>query len=128
MDERDERPNWNRPNRILLVDNDELVLEAIAARLEGEGYEVHAVVNAMQALAIFRRHDIDFVIADINMPGLDGIGLSEDLRAFSEVPILLITAYPEDYAGGIGHLPDIEILAKPFSWPDLESRMSAAMV
>lgn len=105
--------------RILVVDNDERIVAAITARLTSEGYECLPALTANQALMLYDSGGVDLVITDLNMPGCDGIALSERLREKSSVPILQITAYPTVYEGCTSHIRDTCIVSKPFEWDTL---------
>ena len=105
--------------RILVVDNDERIVAAITARLTNEGYECLPALAANQALSLYDEGGVDLVITDLNMPGCDGIALSERLREKSSVPILQITAYPTVYEGCTSHIRDTCVVSKPFEWDAL---------
>ena len=102
--------------RILIVDNDETILEALAIRLEDQGYECVHALGGGEALASFEEQPADLVITDLNMPGCDGIALAESLRESSNVPIIIMTAFPTTYEGSWDHLPGVMALTKPFAW------------
>lgn len=112
------RPHQD-PSTVLVVDNDEDLLEAVCARLASLGLEAIPARSSAQAMAWVRECPIDFVISDIRMPGLDGIGLAEDIRQLSAVPVILMTAFPEDYADSVQHIPGASLIAKPFAWDTL---------
>lgn len=105
--------------RILVVDNDELIVKAITARLTSEGYDCLPATSAQQGFSLYERGGVDLVITDLNMPGCDGIALSERLREISSVPILQITAYPTVYEGCTAHIRDTCVVSKPFEWDAL---------
>jgi DNA-binding response OmpR family regulator len=108
-----------KKGRILVVDNDERIVAAIAARLSSEGYECLPALAAKQALSLYDQGGVDLVITDLNMPECDGIALSERLREKSSVPILQITAYPTVYEGCTSHILDTCVVSKPFEWDTL---------
>jgi DNA-binding response OmpR family regulator len=109
----------DKKGRILVVDNDERIVTAIAARLTSEGYECLPAGSARQGLSLYERGGVDLVITDLNMPECDGIALSERLREISSVPILQITAYPTVYEGCTSHIRDTCVVSKPFEWDAL---------
>jgi len=102
--------------RILIVDNDETILEALAVRLEDLGHECVHALSGSEALACFQEQPTDLVITDLNMPGCDGIALAESLRESSSVPIIIMTAFPTTYEGSWDHLQGVMALTKPFAW------------
>ncbi|WP_376091981.1 response regulator [Roseomonas sp. CCTCC AB2023176] len=93
------RPAGSRP-RVLLVEDEEVVREVLATQLADEGYEVLAVANAEEALAILGRLGApDAMVTDLNMPGMNGIDLIRRLRAAgTAVPTVLLTGNAEDGA------------------------------
>jgi len=100
---------------ILLVDNDEDLVDAVRSRLEHAGYQCATATTGGEAFVTFCGGLFDLVITDLNMPGIDGIGLVEQIRADSVVPIIVITGYPEAYREQIRRLPQVSILPKPFA-------------
>ena len=102
--------------RILIVDNDESILQALAIRLEDQGYECVHAHSGSEALTCFKEQAIHLVITDLNMPGCDGIALAESLRESSGVPIIIMTAFPTTYEGSWDHLQGVMALTKPFAW------------
>lgn len=109
----------NAPTKVLVVDNDEILLQAICLRLRATGLEVSAAVNASQALSLFDEHPVDVVVSDVNMPGVDGVGLAERLRERSDVPVLLMTCYGWSYGDAFGHVPGVRMIEKPFALEDM---------
>jgi CheY-like chemotaxis protein len=105
--------------RVLVVDDEPLVLEVVASMLDELGCETVRVRSAREALGtIAQDQTIDVLIADIDMPGLDGSVLATRARSFRpELPIILIT-------GGVTTSPGFPLLRKPFALPDLERVMA----
>jgi CheY-like chemotaxis protein len=80
--------------RILVADDDPVVLEQLGAELRDEGYEVVVAADGRAALATLRQSPIDLLIADINMPELGGASLIQELRrdpAFARLPIIVVS-------------------------------------
>jgi PAS domain S-box-containing protein len=108
-----------RSLRVLLVDDDRLVLRSTAAMLEDLGHEVLAVPSGESALAIIRDGvtSTDLVIADQAMPGMTGLQLAHEIRAVRPgLPVLLATGYGELPPGISGNLPRLN---KPFTQQQL---------
>ena len=84
-----------RENRLLLVDDDEMVLGSLRSLLELETeYEVHTAAGGEQALALAEEHQLDLVISDYRMPGATGLEfLSEIQEADLDVPLVMLTGY-----------------------------------
>ncbi len=83
---------------ILIVDDDPFVAEMLVILLEDEGYAVDSAGDGKQALAMFLRNPgTNLVMSDMNMPGMDGLQLTREIRKVnSEVPILLLTARDDE--------------------------------
>ena len=84
----------SRP-RVLIVDDDPLVLRSCARVLAKEGYDIETQLDGDAAVAAVKARSFDVVLSDINMPGLDGLGLMERVREHDlDVPIVLVTGSP----------------------------------
>lgn len=105
--------------RILIIDNDEGVVAAITARLENMGYQCVAAGTGAQGIAAFRDRDIDLVITDLNMPAGDGVVLAGTLRKTSDVPIVIVTGFHDEYRSELRSIPGVTLLEKPFDSNDL---------
>lgn len=80
---------------VLLVDDDGSVLLTLAIALRRQGHNVTVAGDAMQALSHLKRHDFQFLISDVRMPGLSGVELAGRVRRMSNPPeIILTSAYP----------------------------------
>ena len=80
--------------RLLLVDDDETLLRLMSIRLENDGFDVSSVTSATQALRSLYNKDIDVVLSDLRMPGLDGLALFEQIMGIrKDIPVILMTAH-----------------------------------
>jgi len=116
-------------SRILIVEDEESLLEAIKMNLELEGYEVVTAVSGPEALKKFGEQRINLVVLDIMMPKLDGYAVCAELRRLSNpVPILMLTAkgQVEDRVIGLDAGAD-DYLVKPFSTEELLARVRALL-
>lgn len=109
--------------RILVVDDDEMVLMALDELLRPEGYEVHTVLSGADALKKLDQNDYDLLMLDIIMPEMDGFELCKKIRQIEgckETPIVFLTAKSreEDRATGIGAGANL-FLSKPISPEEL---------
>ena len=87
----------NRP-RVLLVDDDRSVLDALGAVIESEGFELVRAADGHEAVEKFRQQPIDIVLLDLNMPVKGGWGTFERLTTINPLlPIIVITARPDAY-------------------------------
>lgn len=119
------RPN-DRP-RILVIDDDDRVMQAIITRLRSVGYDCLTAASGDEGLSRYSMSGIDLIITDLQMPGLDGIGLINLIRAASAVPIIIISGHPESYRRAMGALHDITLLAKPFETATLLRRVESEL-
>jgi len=105
--------------KIMLVDDDSAIRQMLARLLTGEGYDMLLAVSGSEAVRVVRAADIDLVLLDLNMPGMDGWETFEKLATENPLlPIVVITARPNQsftaLAAGIGAL-----LEKPLDLPKL---------
>jgi two-component system, OmpR family, response regulator MprA len=115
--------------RLLLAEDDRSVRTSLARALELDGYDVEVAENGEVALAAFKEHAPDLVIADWMMPYLDGVTLCERLRAaHSRTPILMLTARTDlgDRVAALDAGAD-DFLAKPFELEELLARIRALL-
>lgn len=108
--------------RILVVDDEPYVCEAIKMVLELDGHEVAATDNAAAALALHQQGDFDLVITDYSMPGMKGDELAAALRLRNPGQrIIMISAFVEKLTGEGTPLRHVnELLAKPFRLDDIK--------
>ena len=114
--------------KILVVDDEELLVKGIRFNLQNEGYEVVTGSNGLEALQLTHEVNPDLIILDIMMPQMDGLTACARIREFSEVPIILLTAKAEDMDKLIGfdHGAD-DYLTKPFNILELKARIRALL-
>jgi DNA-binding response OmpR family regulator len=114
--------------RILVVDDEERFVRALQVNLEAKGYEVCVAYDGQSALAIADTEEPDLVMLDLRMPGMDGFEVCQRIRAFSTVPIIMLTGLTEDTAKvkGLDTGAD-DYLTKPFSVDELFARVRAAL-
>ena len=113
---------------VLVVDDDAPMRQFIARNLEARDLDVVHASNGMEALAIIRRAAPDLVILDIMMPHLDGYETCRRIRAFSQVPIVVVTAMGDER--DIVHALDCgadDCLTKPFGVEELLARIRSVL-
>lgn len=82
--------------KILLVDDEEMIVKIISRRLEKEGYKVYYALNGIEALNILEKDKIDIVLTDIKMPEMDGVELLRKIKSeYLYIEVIMFTAYPE---------------------------------
>ncbi|WP_166659610.1 response regulator transcription factor [Glycomyces sp. NRRL B-16210] len=117
------------PARLLVVDDEESLADLLVEALSFQGYAVTAARSGTEALAAVESDRPDLVILDVNMPGIDGFGVADRLRASGDqTPIIFLTARtaPDDLRDGYGSGGD-DYLMKPFRLEELSLRVSAVL-
>ena len=114
--------------KILIIDDEELLVKGISYNLESEGYEVVTGTDGAQAVALARDPEIRLIILDVMMPVMDGLEACRQIRQFSDVPIIMLTAKTEDIDKllGFDHGAD-DYLTKPFNILELKARIRAIL-
>lgn len=114
--------------RILVVDDERVIVKGIKFNLENEGYEVECAYDGAEALDIVRNVRIDLIILDLMMPNMDGLEACRRIREFSTVPIIMLTAKGEDTDKILGfEYGADDYLTKPFNIMELKSRVRAIL-
>jgi DNA-binding response OmpR family regulator len=114
---------------LLLVEDDESIGRLVKAYLEQQdGWRVVWLKSGEEAVAELRRHPVRLVVLDIGLPGIDGFEVCRRLRAYSKVPIIMLTARDEepDRVAGL-ELGADDYVAKPFSPRELAARIKAIL-
>jgi DNA-binding response OmpR family regulator len=116
------------PKRILLVEDEKNIRDAVVAYLEREGYWVTAAGDGEVALQQFDKHRFDLVVLDLMLPKISGEAVCRDIRDTSDVPIIMLTAKGEieDRISGL-ELGADDYLVKPFSPRELVARVRALL-
>lgn len=114
--------------KILVVDDEKVLVKGICFNLRGEGYEVDAGYNGAQAVEMARNNDYDLIILDLMMPKIDGLQACVKIREFSNVPIIMLTARGEDADKIIGLESGADdYITKPFNILELKARIRALL-
>ena len=114
--------------KILVVDDEENIAETLKYNLLREGYEVTVVGDGRQALDLARREKPDLVILDLMLPSMNGLDVCRNLRQFSTVPILMLTAKEEEVDKILGlELGADDYMTKPFNLRELIARVRAML-
>lgn len=115
-------------SRILVVDDELRVRDLIKKYAKFEGYEISEASNGLQALELCRDQNFDIVIMDVMMPELDGFSACKEIRKFSNVPIIILSARGEEYDKIHGFEFGIDdYVVKPFSPRELMMRVAAVL-
>jgi len=113
---------------IVVADDDPQLLRLVTRNLQLEGYEVLAASDGQQALTQIEEQSPALVLLDVMMPKMDGFSATQHVRAFSSVPIIILTARGQDQDKIRGlDLGADDYLTKPFSVEELLARVRAAL-
>ena len=117
-----------RPARVLVVDDEEIIVEMLTMGLNYEGFEVSVARTGFEALEQARSAKPDIVVLDVMLPGIDGVEVCRRLRAAGDVGILMLTARGEveDRVMGLDSGAD-DYLVKPFTFRELLARVGAIL-
>ena len=114
--------------KILVVDDEKLLVKGIKFNLENEGYAVDACYDGQTAVQMASAGDYGLIILDLMMPGLDGLEACQQIRAFSTVPIIMLTARSEDADKLLGFESGADdYVTKPFNILELKARIRALL-
>lgn len=114
--------------KILVVDDEKVIVKGICFNLRTEGYEVDAGYDGEQAVELARTGDYDLIILDLMMPKIDGLQACVKIREFSNVPIIMLTARSEDADKIIGLESGADdYITKPFNILELKARIRALL-
>ena len=114
--------------RILVVDDEELIRRMVSKYAVFEGHTVTEAADGMEAVALCKENEFDIVVLDIMMPELDGFSACRQIRRFSDVPVIMLSARGEEYdkINGFESGAD-DYVVKPFSPKELMLRIEAVM-
>ena len=114
--------------RILLVDDEPLIIKGLKYTLEQEGYETLAAYDGEEALEVFFANTVDLVLLDVMLPKLDGIQVCQRIRESSNVPIIMLTAKGEDMDKilGLEYGAD-DYMTKPFNILEVKARIKTIL-
>lgn len=114
--------------KILVVDDEDLLVKGIRFNLQNDGYEVLTGSTGLDAVELAKTVTPDLIVLDVMMPEMDGLTACSHIREFSNVPIILLTAKTEDMDKLIGfdHGAD-DYLTKPFNILELKARIRALL-
>src|SRR6478735_862588 len=114
--------------QILVVEDEPLIADAVAARLRSEGYDVSIAADGPTGVAMCDSLEPDLVVLDLMLPGLDGLEVCRRIQQARHVPVLMLTARDDetDLVVGLAIGAD-DYLTKPFSMRELVARVQAIL-
>ena len=114
--------------KILVVDDEKVLVKGIKFNLENEGYQVEVGYDGEQAVELARNGGFDLIILDLMMPKIDGLQACMRIREFSNVPVIMLTARSEDTDKIIGfECGADDYITKPFNILELKARIRAML-
>ena len=114
--------------KILIVDDEELLVKGIRFNLQNDGYETITGKDGLEAVALAKEENPDLIILDVMMPNMDGLTACSHIREFSSVPIILLTAKSDDMDKLLGFDNGADdYITKPFNILELKARVRALL-
>ena len=114
--------------KILVVDDEKVIVKGIKYNLEQEGYQVVCAYDGEEAVNIAKDNSVDLILLDVMLPKMDGLTACRTIRGFSNVPIIMLTARSEDIDKilGLEYGAD-DYITKPFNIREVTSRIKAIL-
>jgi DNA-binding response OmpR family regulator len=114
--------------RVLVVEDEPVINQAVTDRLRAEGFVVHQAHDGPGAVEAFAAHEVDVVVLDVMLPGFDGLEVCRRIQAVRPVPVLMLTARDDetDVLVGLGVGAD-DYVTKPFSMREVVARLRALL-
>ena len=114
--------------RILVVDDEKLIVKGISFSLQADGMEVDAAYDGEEALRKIREKNYDMVLLDVMLPKMSGMDVCQAVREFSDVPIIMLTAKGEDMDKILAFDNGVDdYLTKPFNILEVKARIKAIL-
>ena len=114
--------------KILVCDDDKQIVESISIYLTGEGYQVIKAFDGYDVLKILEKENVDLIILDVMMPGLDGIRTTLKIREKSSIPIIILSAKGEDTDKILGlNIGADDYITKPFNPLEMVARVKSQL-
>jgi two-component system response regulator RegX3 len=115
-------------SRILVVEDEETLAEAISFLLSKEGFEVEMAEDGPAAIVAFEKNGADLILLDLMLPGLSGTEVCRQIRAKSSVPIIMLTAKDSEIDKVVGlEIGADDYVTKPYSSRELIARIRAVL-
>ena len=114
--------------RVLVVDDEKLIVKGIRFSLMQDGMEVDCAYDGEEALELAKNNEYDLLLLDVMLPKMDGFAVCQQIRDFSDVPIVMLTAKGDDMDKilGLEYGAD-DYITKPFNILEVKARIKAIM-
>ena len=114
--------------KILVVDDEKLIVKGIKFSLEQDGMDIDVAYDGEEALELIKKNDYDLAVLDVMLPKMDGLQVCREVREFSQMPIIMVTAKGEDMDKilGLEYGAD-DYMTKPFNILELKARIKAVL-
>ena len=114
--------------KVLVVDDEKLIVKGLRFSLEQDDMEVDCAYDGEEALEMVKRKEYDMILLDVMLPKYDGFEVCRQIRDFSDVPVIMLTAKGEDMDKilGLEYGAD-DYITKPFNILEVKARMKAIM-
>ncbi|MGN0161408.1 MAG: response regulator [Lachnospiraceae bacterium] len=115
-------------NKVLVVDDEKIIVKGIKFSLDQDGYEVDCAYDGESALSMVRNGNYDIILLDLMLPKMDGMEVCRQVREFSDVPIIMLTAREDDMDKILGFENGADdYITKPFNILEVKARMKAIL-
>ena len=114
--------------KILVVDDEKLIVKGMKFSLEQDGMDIDVAYDGEEALELIKKNDYDLAVLDVMLPKMDGLQVCREVREFSQMPIIMVTAKGEDMDKilGLEYGAD-DYMTKPFNILELKARIKAVL-
>ena len=114
--------------RVLVVDDEKLIVKGLRFSLEQDGYEVDCAYDGGEAFSLVRQNAYDVILLDVMLPVMSGYEVCQSIREFSDVPVIMLTAKSDDIDKimGLEYGAD-DYITKPFNILEVKARIKAIM-
>ena len=116
------------PRKILVIDDEPMIVESVSYNLKQEGYDVMTATDGETGLKLAETGDFDLILLDLMLPGMDGMEICQTIRKTSEIPIIMLTAKEGEIDRVLGlELGADDYVTKPFSMRELMARVKRVL-
>jgi two-component system, OmpR family, response regulator BaeR len=115
-------------DRLLIVEDEPKLAEVLRDYLQQAGYSCHWISQGLEVVDWLRQHEVDLVLLDLMLPGRNGLDICKEIRGFSQVPIIMVTARVEEIDRLLGlEFGADDYICKPFSPREVVARVKAVL-